>query len=652
MDQRESQPEVVLAEISLDGCPEGTVLDPLAPPDEVSTRFFAGWQTPLAPWSGFKGGSRLNVVRDGDRTVLVRGSRGPNEIDSALVWGDLDLRDCRITAEVLPLDATSKPDFDRWDCCEALVGIVFRMRDSRHYYQFGVEGRRRLVLYRRADDEWSLIHAEDVALPERYVTLEICLDRDGIRCCCPQVDAALFHTDTTYVAGKAGIRMCGDARMASLRISQTTSQQTDWRRRQTCRRSAEAERGETVPDAVLVRTLDLTELGGLPTFMDFAEPDRFDLLVLGDETRAFTSDGEVLWECPIPLRDVELSTDHSEHGRLIYGFTGKRVSREQSNIRGDVQTLTLPEEMVVLRGRDGAVLARQTLPDFDPDIARADFSYNTGNLTGHGRFDIVLREWVKGGGSGTNVWAYDRDLNLLWHRQVDPRYGHHRAVLFVDVDGDGRDEVLAGGTLLDASGDVVWVHDLGDEMHRIHQAHHYDAVAIGDFASDRALDPVAFLLGSSAGVYVVDGLTGRTRGCHRVGHAQGCYVGKMRSDLPGQQVLVACRWGNYGILTLFSGQGDRLWSIQPDYIGQGSCPVWWGNRDEQLIWTNTSGPVQALYDGHGRRVKQLPELQKLWGDRMRGDVRTFTARMGRNPQELLCMAVDGRLYAFGPAGAR
>ena len=652
MKQRQPQPELVLAEIDLGGCPEGPILDPFASCDDVRTRFFARWETPLAPRGGFKGGSRLKVVRDGERTVLEGDSRGPSDIDSVLVWGDLDLRDCRISAGILPLGTTSGPDFDRWDCSEALVGVVFRMRDSRHYYQFGVEGRRRLVLYRRDDDEWFPMHAEDVALPDGYITLEVCLDRDGIRCNCPELGISLSHTDTAYAAGRAGIRLCGDARVATLRISQAPSQQDDWHRRRTRRLSAEAGRSGTVPDAQLVRTFDLTELGGVPTFLDFAEPDRFDLLVPGKTLRALTSEGQLLWECPAPVQGIESSTDHSEHGRLLYGFTGRRASLEQHSVRGNIQTSVLPEEMVVVRGRDGTVLARQPLPDFDPDIALADFSRNTGNLTGRGRFDIVLREWVKGGGSGTNVWAYDGNLDLLWHRQVEPRYGHHNAVKFADVDGDGRDEVLAGGTLLNASGDVVWVHDLGHEMHRIHQAHHYDAVEIGDFADDSALDPVAFLLGSSAGVYVVDGLTGRTRARHRVGHAQGSYLGKMRSDLPGQQVLVACRWGNYGILTLFSGQGDRLWSIQPDYIGQGSCPVWWGNRDEQLIWTNTTGPVQALYDGHGRRVKPLPELSRLWGDRMRSDVRTFTARMGTDPQELLCIAVDGRLYAFGPARDR
>lgn len=104
-------------------------------------------------------------------------------------------------------------------------------------------------------------------------------------------------------------------------------------------------------------------------------------------------------------------------------------------------------------------------------------------------------------------------------------------------------------------------------MLAVYGAAHYDAVALGALAGDPELDPVAMLISGSNGVYVVDALTGRTRVHHRVGHAQGCVLAKVRTDLPGQQVLVATRWGNMGILTLLSGRGERLWTIQPDYIG-------------------------------------------------------------------------------------
>ena len=138
-------------------------------------------------------------------------------------------------------------------------------------------------------------------------------------------------------------------------------------------------------------------------------------------------------------------------------------------------------------------------------------------------------------------------------------------------------------------------------------------MALGAFSNDKAIDPVAFLITGSAGVYVVDALTSRTRVNHRMGHAQDYTRVKVRADLPGEQILVVTRWGNMGILSLFSGYGDRLWTIQPDYLGQGSTGVHWGNMETQLIWMNTSGPVQSFYDGCGRRVKQLTELQHIWG---------------------------------------
>ncbi|MGB9597650.1 MAG: hypothetical protein ACPL7B_15310, partial [Candidatus Poribacteria bacterium] len=313
------------------------------------------------------------------------------------------------------------------------------------------------------------------------------------------------------------------------------------------------------------------------------------------------------------------------------------------------------DEMIVIRGKDGEILARTRIPELENAVQITAFSMSTGNFSGSGKYDIVLREWRNDcGNGGINLWAYDRELSLLWSNKVDPPYGHGYAVQFYDVDGDGRDEFLAGGTLFDPNGNVIWKHDLACEMAKIPGAHHYDAVAIGDFCKDDSFSekatPMAFLLGGSAGVYVVDALSGLTRMVHRIGHAQGRMIGKVRMDYPGQQILVACRWGNMGILNLFSGYGDRLWTIQPDYLGQGSCPVNWGKH--KLIWMNTSGHVQSFYNGYGQRVKVLQELKELWGNRMRRDVKCFVTRMGKEPDELICMCLDGKIYAFKPVKSK
>jgi len=205
-------------------------------------------------------------------------------------------------------------------------------------------------------------------------------------------------------------------------------------------------------------------------------------------------------------------------------------------------------------GRDGKLVARAKVPPQQPHMRYLDYATSSGNLTDTGGFDIVLREWRQDkGGGGVHLWAYDKGLEPLWHYELPGAwYGHHYAVQFYDVDGDGRDELLAGGTLFDAQGNVLWVHDGDREMQHVFGAEHYDAVAIGAFAADEEVDPVAFLLGGSAGVYVVDALTGKTRAGHRIGHAQGRFVGRMRADLPGELVpefyYDYLRTGNAGFL--------------------------------------------------------------------------------------------------------
>jgi hypothetical protein len=136
---------------------------------------------------------------------------------------------------------------------------------------------------------------------------------------------------------------------------------------------------------------------------------------------------------------------------------------------------------------------------------------------------------------------------------------------------------------------------------------------------------------------------------HRIGHAQGCVVGRLRTDIPGVEVLVANHHGSNGVLTLFSGRGDRLWTIQPDYYYLGRTPlVTWGSTETQLIWVNTSGVAQALYDGYGRRVKPLPALSRLYEGHERQEVTAQVVRLGHAQTDFLSLTVDGRMYVFGP----
>ncbi len=661
---RPLMPELPIAALDLTGCPLGPVLEPMQPPDPATESIFAGWDAPLATWGGFGLRSGLAVVEDGGRRVLETGLQ-----ERSLVTLPPHTRDYTIQARVCALEAASGPHNDRDDCTEAYVGLVLRMQDSRHLYLWAIEGRRRLVLYRRSDDEWLTLAEAPVALPEGYVTLRAALDGDAIHGECPELGVAVHVTDDTFRTGRAGVRALGRARLEDVRIRQTASQQAADVRRASQQQASLLRRSAEVPDPTLVLRLDLSTLGtvprrgltyapmGEPFFSDFAVPGRYDMLIPGQTLRAMTVAGDLLWELDLPVDRLDnwpdqrlavYSRAHTPNGRWIYGMTGERSRNASARSDGLHGEWVINDEMVIIAGATGQVIARAPLPPLDPALRYADFSRTSANLTGSGR-DIILREWRRdAGGSGFTLWAYDEHLQPLWERRVRVAFGHHDGLMVYDVDGDGRDEILAGGTLYDASGNVLWEHDRMDEVAHVKGAEHYDSVLVGHLAEDPAVDPVAFLMAGSAGVYVVDALTGRTRMNHRVGHAQFRTVGRYRTDYPGRQVLVANRWGNMGILTLFSGSGDRLWTIQPDYIGEGSYPVRWGQRDTDLLWANTSGSVQALYDGCGRKVKEMPALTEVWGRRMRNQVQRSVVRMGTDPRELLTLTVDGILYAWAP----
>jgi len=281
-----------------------------------------------------------------------------------------------------------------------------------------------------------------------------------------------------------------------------------------------------------------------------------------------------------------------------------------------------------------------------------DLSPTSAALSSNDATDIILREWrADFENGGIDLWAYDRDLNLLWECSQDgsgAHLGHTYAIAFHDIDGDSRDEMLAGGVMYDSDGTVLWTHDRMEEMLHIYGAKHYDAVVLGDIAGSSEDDPIALLIAGSAGVFVVDAFTGETRAVHRIGHAQNYTIGKVRPDLPGTEVVVTTQWGNFGIVTLLSGRGERLWTIQPDYVGRGATPVKWGSVGHRFVWTNTSARAQAFYDGHGRLVKRLPELSRVWGDGMDRVRRGTVIHMGRDTRDYLTLLSEGVLYVFGP----
>ena len=314
--------ETILA-INLDGCSSGPVLSPMEPRSEKTHSYFSDWETPLAPWGGFNLESHLEIVEEGkERILVINANTGGRVQERALVSRTADYRDGHLRARLQGLGVRAEPHMDNNEVSAALVGLCFRMVNSRWYYQFALEGQRQAVLYCRRDEEWRLLAAQDVKLTGGFVDLNIYLDGDAIICQCAELNVDFRVTDTTYKRGRVGVRALGEAQLASLIFSQTEGQQEATGRYQAQMRMALALRGQEVSDPVLVHTLDYEMLGGTPRFMDFIEPGRYDMLIAGKTLRAASVSGQTLWEMDVPVQGIVCSKEHGKHGRLLYGFMG------------------------------------------------------------------------------------------------------------------------------------------------------------------------------------------------------------------------------------------------------------------------------------------------------------------------------------------
>lgn len=71
------------------------------------------------------------------------------------------------------------------------------------------------------------------------------------------------------------------------------------------------------------------------------------------------------------------------------------------------------------------------------------------NLDGKGKHHLLLKDAYH------TIWAYDKDLNLVWKKKKPGGYLLAHRIAACDMDGDGKDEIIAGATILNQKGEVT-----------------------------------------------------------------------------------------------------------------------------------------------------------------------------------------------------
>ena len=481
-------------------------------------------------------------------------------------------------------------------------GVVFRYRNSRCYYLFGLFDSEVRILKVNHGSGYRVV-SEDVLAsapcewePGQKQSGRIVLNGEHIQATLNGT-ITLETNDSTFTQGKIGLQ--SDAPTTFHRVSVTGPEAEQ--ERVNILRSQELrdldDLREQNPKPVLWKKISTENfgVGRNLRFGDLSGNGESDVLVTQvlhhgpkdtySECACLTAlnfDGEVLWQVgePDPWKD-HLTND---------------VGVQIHDIDGDGKNEVLyckDFEIVILDGASGEVKNKAPTPQSLPPANK--FGRILGDclffcdLSGNGHpQDIIIKDryW--------HFWVLNNKLEIQWQHEI--RTGHYPYAY--DIDGDGHDELAFGHALFDHDGTMLW--NLEDQIQD-----HVDGVAIANFNAPEDGELKILYACSDSGVFFAD-LDGNVLKHHWIGHGQNPAIAKFRDDLPGLQAVSIDFWGNQGILHFYDSDGNIYHDCEPNPFGSMCLPINWRGDGVEFFVHNPNVRWGGMFDGYGRSVVAFP----------------------------------------------
>ncbi len=199
----------------------------------------------------------------------------------------------------------------------------------------------------------------------------------------------------------------------------------------------------------------------------------------------------------------------------------------------------------------------------------------------------------------TQIWAYDHDGRPLWTVEKPGGYLTAHQPVPIDLDGDGRDEVMAGFVMLNHNGTPRWTF----KSRKAEQGRgHCDCFRLVRRGATAEATRFVLTLCGAEGLAMIDGngvpvweLAGQ--------HFESVDVARICADVPGVQLAVDIDhrpWGE-GPVWVIDENGQVRTRIMTDYARHHALLDWTGDGVEEIVVAQS----RLLYDGTGRVVARL-----------------------------------------------